>query len=62
MDHLVKPCGLVVPAGQDGVARDTVYNRISHKVFYKRQFPHKPVNLFLILVIAKDKLTDSEGS
>ena len=26
--------------------------------FYKSQFPHKSVNLFIILVIVKDKLTD----
>ena len=38
---------------------------ISHKVFVKlfckRQFPHKFVNLFFILVIVKDKLTDLWG-
>ena len=35
---------------------------ISHKMFIKAflksQFPHKFVNLFFILVLAKDKLTD----
>jgi len=39
---------------------------ISHKVllkpFCKSQFPHKSVNLFFILVIVKDKLTDLWGS
>jgi len=39
--------------------------RISHKVFFesfcKSQFPQNPVNLFFILVIVKDKLTDLWG-
>ena len=39
---------------------------ISHKVFRtsfcKSQFPHKSVNLFFILVIVMDKLTDLWGS
>ena len=38
------------------------YERISHKGFIKSfcksQFPHKPVNLFSILVIIKNNLTD----
>jgi hypothetical protein len=32
------------------------------KSFCKSQFPHKFVNLFFILVIVKDKLTDLWGS
>ena len=39
---------------------------ISHKVvltsIFKSRFPHKSVNLFFILVIVKDKLTDLWGS
>ena len=35
---------------------------ISHKVFWKSQFPHKSVNLLFILVVIKDKLTDLWGS
>ena len=39
---------------------------ISHQVFFKivrrSQFPQKSVNLFLILMIAKDNLTDLWGS
>ena len=42
------------------------YKFISHKVFLKSfcksQFPHNSVNLFFILVIVKDKLTDFLGS
>ena len=38
---------------------------ISHKVFFKpfciSQFAHKFVNLFFLLVIVKDKLTDLRG-
>ena len=41
-------------------------NLISHKVFIKSfskiQFPHKSVNLFFILVIVKDKLTNLYGN
>ena len=32
------------------------------KLFCKSQFPHKSVNLFFILVIIKDKLTDLCGN
>ena len=32
------------------------------KPFCKSQFPHKSINLFSILVIVKDKLTDLWGS
>ena len=32
------------------------------KSFCKSQFPHKSVNLFVILVMIKDKLTDLWGS
>ena len=39
---------------------------ISHKVliksFCKSQFPHKSVNLFFILIIIKDKLTNLCGN
>ena len=39
---------------------------ISHEVFLKSfrksHFPHKSVNLFFILVMVKDKLTDLWGS
>ena len=39
---------------------------ISQKVFItslcKSQFPHKSVNLFFILVIVKDRLTDLSGN
>ena len=39
---------------------------ISHKVslqsFCTSQFPHKSVNLFFILLVAKDKFTDLWGS
>jgi len=41
---------------------ETNASLISQKVFLKSfcksQFPHKSVNLFFILVIVKDKLTD----
>jgi hypothetical protein len=30
---------------------------ISHKVFLNRQFPHKFINLFFLLVTVEDKLT-----
>ena len=39
---------------------------ISHEVlltlFFKRQFSHKSVNSFFVLVTVKDKLTDLWGS
>ena len=48
------------------VKKSSRYDLISHKVFVKsfckRQFPYKPINLFFILVIVKDKLTDLRGS
>ena len=41
-----------------GTPHPTPYTLISHKVFlklfYKSQFPHKSVNLFLILVKVQD--------
>ena len=33
-----------------------------YKVVFQRQFPHKSVNLFFILVIIKEKLTDLWGN
>ena len=38
-----------------------VSDLISHKVFLQSQFPHECVNLFLMFVIGKDKLTDLWG-
>ena len=35
---------------------------ISQKVFCQSQFPHKFVNLFFILAIIKEKLTDLCGN
>ena len=35
-----------------------ISHRVFLKLFCKSQFPHKSVNLFFILVIIKDKLTD----
>jgi hypothetical protein len=44
----------------------TAHARISHKAILKSsckcQFPHKPVNLFFIFLIVKDRLTDLWGS
>ena len=39
-----------------------ISRRVVLKSFCKREFPHKSVNLFFILVIVKDKLTDLWGS
>ena len=33
-----------------------------HLTFYKSQFPHKSVNLFLISVMINDTLTDLRGN
>jgi len=47
-------------------ARLLAFAGLSHTVFLKSfcksRFPHKSVNLFFILVIVKDKLTDMWGS
>ena len=53
--------------GRDVRHREPVPHRVQPqrlciKSFNKRQFPHKSVNLFLILVMIKDKSTDLWGS
>ena len=44
-----------------GVASDLISHKVFLKSFCKSQFPHKSVNLFFILVIMKDELTDLWG-
>ena len=55
---------VLVAMGTDGTRPPSEF--ISHEVFFKSfcksQFPHKSVNLFFILVIVKDRLTDLWGS
>jgi hypothetical protein len=40
---------------------DAISHKVCLKSFCKNQFPHKFVNLFFVLVIVKDKLTDLWG-
>jgi len=47
---------LLVPAKH--LFSKSVSQKVFMKSFFKSQFPHKSVNLFFILVIRKDKLTD----
>ena len=42
--------------------RELISQNVFTKPFGKRQFPHEIVNVFFILVVVKDKLTDSWGT
>ena len=55
--------GLCAPSSLDsGRCMDFISHKAFLKSFCKSQCPHQSVNLFFILVIVKDQLTDSWGS
>ena len=46
----------------EGRVADLISHKVFPKSFFKIRFPHKSVNVFFILVIMKDMLTDLCGN
>ena len=56
----MEPAAVAPPHGTS--LCDTISHKAFIKAFHKSQFPHKSVNLFLMLVTTEDKLADLWGN